>query len=254
MLPRLSVQAGGQQARRHVAAHIAGHAGRIEHRRAQQRVRRVAVKERQGREGRGGDGTHRQSGKEVLHDGVARHHHPPQGIRRAGRIGKAGGHQLRYLPTDAAGQLCQAVRLVQGVLDTADDVRAVGCLHVPGADGLQLPGRGQVVEPHGHRGRAQVHGGGTALLIPAGNGDGHRVREDRAAGRLRQRHHVAVGGNGLAGQAGHAVDRHPAFAAPPPAAAGGRDGEPCPAQRRQQRFAVPHRHGTGFAAALHLNA
>ena len=165
------------------------------------------------------------------------------------------GEQLLHLSADAPGQLLRAVRPLQRVLDAADDIRPIGGLGIPGADRAQQGTDFQIIEPEHYRGSAQIHRR-TAARPPRLKPEilSGCIRQDHAPGLLRQLHGIAVLRNDLAGQPRHTVHRHAALPAPPPPAAGGREGIPRPPQGGEQVFPCLHRKQADFAVQDHTNA
>ena len=138
-------QSGGQQTGRDVPADVARHAGCKVHRHAVQCFGSGCFKERLRPERRRGDAAHGVPGEEMLHDGVAGEYDFVQRVRRAAAARECAGYQRPDLLADALREFLQTVRLLERVLDAADDVGPIGRLRVPAAAGCQLCAGSKVV-------------------------------------------------------------------------------------------------------------
>ena len=176
-------KAGGQQPGGDVAAHIARCAGEIVYWRAQQGILYRLAEQRLRLKGRGGQRLHGYTGEQQLHHRVPGQHNSLQLPRFAVRLRQRLRQQRLYLRPNAARQRGQAVRLLPGVLDAGDHIRAVGRLCVPAGAGGCHPPCGQIVQPHRHGGGAQIHGGGAAALAGGCSRRIQRLREDAPARR-----------------------------------------------------------------------
>ena len=244
-------QSCGQQTGRNVPADVTRHAGGEAYRHAVQRFASGHCKERLRPERRRGDAAHGVPGEEVLHDGVAGERDLAQGVRRAAAARERVRYQRPDLRPDPLRELVQAVRMLERILDAADDVGPVGRLRVPAAAGRKLRAVRKIVQPHDDGRRAEVDGGGAARAPRPAGGQRHGAGQNRAAGSLRQRDGVAVRRIDPAGEPGHAVDRYAALAAAALSAAGGGDGIARAPQDGQQRLAC--RQGNGAAPAVLFN-
>ena len=131
-------QSCGQQTGRNVPADVARHAGGKVHRHAVQCFGSGRFKERLRPERRRGDAAHGVPGEEMLHDSVAGEYDFVQRVRRAAAARECAGYQRPDLLADALREFLQTVRLLERVLDAADDVGPIGRLRVPAAAGCQL--------------------------------------------------------------------------------------------------------------------
>ena len=254
MLARQLRKASGQQTGRDITADIARHTGGKAHRNAVQRDGFGRVKERLRPERRCGDAAHAVSGEEMLHDGVADERDLAQCVRFTSAARERVFDQCPDLFAAALRELLQPVRLLERILDAADDVRPVGRLCVPAALGGELRAGREVIQPRDDGRRAEIDGGGAARAPRLTGRQRQCAREDRAAGALRQRDGVAVRGVDPAREARHTVDRHAALAAAPFSAAGGGDGIARAPQSGQQRLVRRNRQGARHAVLFNMDA
>ena len=176
MLARQLRKACGQQAGRDIPADIARHARGKAHRHAVQRAGFGRVKERLRLKRRGGDAAHAVSGEEVLHDGVADERDLAQRVRVAPAAHERALDQCPDLFAAALREFLQPVRLLERILDAADDVRPVGRLCVPAALGGELRAGREVIQPRDDGRRAEVDGGGAARAPRLTGGTRHARR------------------------------------------------------------------------------
>lgn len=94
----------------------------------------------------------------------------------------------------ALREFLQPVRLLERILDAADDVRPVGRLRAPAALGGELRAGCEVIQPRDDGRRAEIDGGGTARAPRLTGWRRQCAREDRTVGALRQCDGVAVRG------------------------------------------------------------
>ena len=221
--------------------------------RAQQGILYRLAEQRLRLKGRGSQRLHGYTGEQQLHHRVPGQHNALQLPRFAVRLRQSLRQQRLYLRPNAARQRGQAVRLLPGVLDAGDHVRAVGRLCVPPGTGGCHPPCGQIVQPHRHGGGAQIHGGGAAALAGGCSRRIQRLREDAPACRRGQDHLVAVLRDNAAGQPRHAVDADAALAAASVSAAGGGQRTPGAAQQRQQGVRLVAGDAEHIAAAYHAD-
>ena len=132
------------------------------HRHAVQRDGFGRVKERFWLKRRGGDAAHAVPGKEMLHDGVADERDLAQCVRGTSAAHERALDQCPDLFAAALREFLQPVRLLERILDAADDVRPVGRLRAPAALGGELRAGCEVIQPRDDGRRAEIDGGGTA--------------------------------------------------------------------------------------------
>ena len=190
----------------------------------------------------------------MLHDGVADERDLAQCVRFTSAARERVFDQCPDLFAAALRELLQPVRLLERILDAADDVRPVGRLCVPAALGGELRAGREVIQPRDDGRRAEIDGGGAARAPRLTGRQRQCAREDRAAGALRQRDGVAVRGVDPAREARHTVDRHAALAAAPFSAAGGGDGIARAPQSGQQRLVRRNRQGARHAVLFNMDA